>query len=204
VVGAEPPPWLIALFFSGSASLKLVRGLDEKRAKRAVMKRWLADVKEAALLLCFALADPQTMAFLEGEGRGLIPAALRRALLDVADRAERAAAPLSISDGTTKRGRARAVVSDTISAKLYCAALIAETWAFFHHKEPEPRSQKAQAAADAYWRATGGEMTGWATDRLNHWRPYFERAKKPVVAAVREEWRHRLSDYYRQAQTGKN
>jgi len=202
VVGAEPPPWLAAQFYTSAASLRLVRLMDEKRPTRAMMKKWLADVKDAALLLRWALVDPPTVEFLESEGRGLIenPFRLMRELQDLADRAERAATPLSTSAGTTKAGRLRAVVRDGIPAKLYCAALIAETWTFFHHMEPKPRSQRAAAAADAYWLATDGDMAGWATNPLNRWRPYFQKAQVPAVAVVREEWRRRLFEYDRQAQ----
>jgi hypothetical protein len=143
VVGAEPPPWLTAQFYSSAASLRLVRLMDEKRRTRVMMKKRLAEVKDAALLLRGALVDPPTVEFLESEGRGLIenPIRLMRELRDLADRAESAAAPLSTSGGKTKPGRSRAIVSDGIPAKLYCAALIAETWTFFHHKGPRPRSQ---------------------------------------------------------------
>jgi hypothetical protein len=179
--------------------------MDEKRRTRVMMKKRLAEVKDAALLLRGALVDPPTVEFLESEGRGLIenPIRLMRELRDLADRAESAAAPLSTSGGKTKPGRSRAIVSDGIPAKLYCAALIAETWTFFHHKGPRPRSQKAAEAADAYWIATGGDVTV-AAERLNRWRPYFQEAQAPHVKAVREGWRQRLSDYYRQAQSGGN
>jgi hypothetical protein len=100
--------------------------------------------------------------------------------------------------------------------KYLCAALIAESWAFFHDEEPPPKNQHAAAAADAfwhasghfifdgikhnheanaadsYWRALGNKATSWGGDRLNGWRPYLEKAGAPSLAATRAEFRRHL------------
>jgi hypothetical protein len=82
-------------------------------------------------------------------------------------------------------------VPDAFSAKTHCAALIAETWRYFHSRYPAPRNRDAAAAADAFWRASGGKATGIG-DPLNGWRYYFMKARAPVTAAVRKECRRHL------------
>jgi Resolvase, N terminal domain len=51
--------------------------------------------------------------------------------------------------------RARRIAS--VSAKTYCAMIISDTWKFVHGAEPPPKSRSAAEAAEAYWRAAGGD-----------------------------------------------
>jgi hypothetical protein len=137
-----------------------------------------------------------TQAGLEGAGLVRIEnrGGLERALQIIAERAELAVASpaLSTQAGKTKAGRGKALPPDAFAPKTFCAALVAETWAYLHGDYPKPRNRKAAAAADAYWRASGGGATGWGNDQLNAWRPYFSKAREPAVATVRAECRRHL------------
>jgi hypothetical protein len=196
IAGANAPPWLVAHLKRWGSSLFLDRHVEAIQPTKAVMKDKLGAVSNAALLLRRALTDAATREFLEIAPLGQIEntPVLERSLQNLAERAERAAASpvISTKAGKTKPGRTRATVPDAYSAKTYCAALIAETWAYLHRRYPASRNRKAAAAADAYWRASGGKATGWGADRLNGWRYHFTKAQAPTTAAVRKECRRRL------------
>jgi hypothetical protein len=85
---------------------------------------------EVAALLRDALNDAPTREFLEIVPLGPIEysGVLEHMLQDLDERAKRAAASsaLSTEDGKTRPGRTRAAPIDASSAKLFCAALIAE------------------------------------------------------------------------------
>jgi hypothetical protein len=195
VAGPDAPAWLVAHFKRWAKSLEDDRFAEEKQPTKVAMKRQLAEVKDAASLLRRALSDTPTREFLQIPPLGPIEhhGVFDHLLADLAERAKRAMAstPLSKETGKTKAGRKRAAPANASSAKLYCAALIAEAWAYFHHSDPAPRNQDAARAADAYWRASGGETNSWAGP-LNGWRPYFQQVQEPSLAAVRAECRRHL------------
>jgi hypothetical protein len=196
VADADTPPWLEAHFERWSPTLTLDRLVEKRQPTKTAMKKRLAQVRDAALLLRRALYDTPTREFLEIAPLGRIknPYALVLGLQDLAERADRATASsaLSTKSGKTIAGRTRAVMCDAFSPKLLCVALIAETWVYFHGGDPAPRSRKAAAAADAYWHASGGKATGWGKEPLNGWRYYFRKVQEPAVAAVRAECRRHL------------
>src|SRR5450631_3668819 len=105
-------------------------------------------------------------------------------LPDLAGRAERAMASsvLSTEGGKTRPGRRKSLPPGASSAKLFCAALVAEAWKNFHGDDPPPRNRDAASAAHTLWRAVGGETKGWGTDPLNRWRYYFQRVQGPPMA----------------------
>jgi hypothetical protein len=195
VAGADAPSWLPAHFQRWASGLEIDRFVEKKQPTRVEMKKRLVEVRNAALLLRDALNDPPIREFLEIAPLGPIEhrGVFDHILADLAERAKHAMASSTLSTemGKTKAGRTRAAPSDASSAKLFCAALIAETWAYFHHSDPAPRNQDAARAADAYWRAAGGETNSW-TVPLNGWRPYFQQVQEPSVAAVRVECRRHL------------
>jgi hypothetical protein len=194
VAGADAPPWLSEHFKRWAPSLALDRCVQAVQPTKAAMKKQLTAVEDAALLLARALSDASTREFLEIAGRTENTVALVNPLHDVAERAKRAAASpaLSTQAGKTKAGRSRAMPPNAISAKTYCAVLIAETWAYLHGRHPAPRNLQAAAAANAYWRASRGKATGWGKDPLTGWSPYFKKAKAPAAAPIRGECRRHL------------
>lgn len=194
IAGANAPPWLAEHLRRWSPSLFLDHHVEAIQPTKSAMKGQLAAVGDAALLLGRALTDTSTREFLEISGRIENTLALVNPLLDVAGAAERASASpaLSTEAGKTRAGRGRAVPPNTFPAKVFCAALIAETWAYFHNCYPSPQNREAAAAADAYWRASGGKVTGWGDDPLTGWRPYFTKAQASATGMVRKECRRHL------------
>jgi len=196
VAGTDAPPWLAAHFKRWAPSLMLDRCIEDKQPKKSEMKKRLAKVRKAALLLRKELNDTPTREFLEIAPSGPIDyrVAFEPMLQDLAERAKRAIASSALSrkDGKTKAGRTKAAPPGASSAKLFCAALIAEAWTYFHGSDPPPRNQDAAGAAHTFWRASGGETKGWGNDPLNSWRPYFKQVQEPSVAALRRECRRRL------------
>jgi hypothetical protein len=196
IAGANAPPWLAAHFKRWVPSLRLDRYVEKMQPTKAAMKKRLAGIRNAALLLQHELSDQPTREFLEIAPTGQIEnaSALKRSLQDLAERADRAITSPSLSTkaGKTIPGRSRAMVPNAFHAKTYCAALIAEAWAHSCGTYPSPRSLKAAAAADAYWRASGGKVTGWGDDPLTGWRPYFTKAQASATEAIRKECRRHL------------
>lgn len=196
VAGPDAPPWLAAHFERWAPSLMLDRCIEDKQPKKSEMKKRLRKVRDAALLLQRALSDTATREFLDSTPRDRIENSgmFGHMLQDLAVRAEgvMASSALSRKDGKTRPGRTKAKLPDAISAKEYCAALIAETWAYFHGGDPLPKNQEAAGAAHALWRASGGETKGWGREPLNSWCYYFRKVQEPSVAAVRRECRRHL------------
>ena len=128
------------------------RFVYEMQPTKAEMKKRLAEVRDAALLLRDALNDTPIREFLEIAPLGPIEfrGVFDQMVQELAGRAERAMAStlLSTETGKTKAGRTRAMPPDASSAKLFCAALVAEAWAYFYHSDPPPRNQDAARAAD--------------------------------------------------------
>jgi hypothetical protein len=197
VAGADPPEWLIIFFKRWVPCLMLDRYVHNIQPTKAEIKKRLAEFRAAALILQRGLTDPSITAFLEvsplGEIEGRI--VLEQKLLEFADRAERAAAlpELSTKAGKTKPGRNRALPPGTFPPKVYCAALIAETWKYFHGELPAPRNLTAAAAANALHLASGGQATGWGEDPRRGWQYYFKRVSEPAVATMRAEFRRHLN-----------
>jgi hypothetical protein len=99
-----------------------------------------------------------------------------------------ASSGLARKDGTTKRGRNKAMGPYHFSAKTRCAARIVELWLHFFGREPGSQSEKAAKVAQMYWLASGGKMTA-----LSSWRDEFDRVKAhkdtPELRNQRQLWR---------------
>ena len=152
---------------------------------RAEMRAILTKVAEAASVLIKALRNSAIVEFLDlGADEPLrAPGNLLATLVDIRDRAAAASrsAALVNSKGRTKAGRGRALPKAGISAKTYCALLIAETWLYFNGNYPPPRNKQAEEAADIYWRLAGGERQSGGEDKLIAWRRHFQEASQGPV-----------------------
>ena len=204
IAGDDAPAWLGEHLRRWSPSLFLDRQVAAKQPTRSEMKAILAHVEAAASLLGRALSSMPVREFLEGAP--LKPIAnigtLMRDLRDLAGRARTAAdsAALSTEGGVTRAGRGKATLPGSYSPEVHCAIIIAETWKFFNGRELAPRSKKAAEAAAKYWRAAGGERSGWGDNPLNRWRYHFDRARGHSVAKARAEIRRHLLESRRLAQ----
>jgi hypothetical protein len=160
---------------------------------RAEMRAILTKVAEAASVLKKALRS-SAIEFLDlGADEPLrAPGNLQAPLLDIRNRAAAASRSPALLDS---KGRCRAMPKAGISAKTYCALLIAETWLYFNGNYPPPRNKKAEEAADIYWRLAGGERQSGGQDKLIAWRRHFQEALKNQSAemnALRKEHKRHL------------
>jgi hypothetical protein len=100
----------------------------------------------------------------------------------------RTSSGLARKDGTTKRGRNKAMGPHHISPKTRCAARIVELWLHFFGRAPGSQSEKAAKVAQMYWLASGGKTTA-----LSSWRDEFDRVKAhkdtPELRNQRKLWR---------------
>ena len=191
----DPPLWLVEHFERWATSLAMDRGIAAIQPTKATMRKNLQAVEDAANTLIDALNDGAMRGFLD-EAPEEIPyhGHMDHMLRDLARRAEESIVSLSTADRTTKPGRKKAMPRRASHPKSYCAALIAEAWAYFHGGDPPPRNRDAAAAADALWRAVGGEAKGWGNDPLNAWRPYFKKAQEPALTTTRAEIRRHMKE----------
>jgi hypothetical protein len=168
--------------------------VDVWQPSRAEMRANLNKVGEAASVLIKALRSSAIVEFLDlgAEEPLRAPGNLQAPLVDIRDRGAAASRSPALVDskGRTKAGRGRALPKAGISAKTYCALLIAETWLYFNDNYPLPRNKQAEKAADIYWRLAGGERH-WGVDKLIAWRRHFREA----CADESEEIKSRRAGY---------
>ena len=185
------PAWLAEMLRDWAPSVALDRYVQATQPTKAEMKKRLLDIRDAALLLQRTLSDAPMREFLEIEGSIRIEnvGGLDHTLRTIAERAERAAASPTITTaaGETKKGRGKALPLEAISAKAFCALIIAETWAYIREGQPAPRNQEAAAAAHAYWQASGGTTQSWGSDPRIGWSYHFKEAQSPAAERWRKE-----------------
>jgi hypothetical protein len=184
IAGPNAPQWLAEHFERWASSLMLDCVVEGKQPTRVAMKKRLADVTDAVSTLRLALRHTPTREFLEIAPFGPIEyaVAFEHMLQDLARRAERAmtSSALSTEAGKTRPGRGKAMPPGASTSKLYCAALVAETWAYFNGCDPPPKNKTVAEAADAFWKAARvahlshklrNEPKGWGDEPVNGWRP---------------------------------
>jgi hypothetical protein len=161
------------------------------------MRKRLAAVEAASAALVAALNDNATMEFLSTEATATHAkrTLLTQVLLDLGRGAREAqgSPALSTEKGRTRSGGGRALLPQTFSPEVYCAAIITEAWAFIRGQPPAPSNLDAAAAAATLWKLSGGSTNGWGTNHLNAWRPCFVEADSPEVSTIRKELRRHLA-----------
>ncbi len=182
-------------------------GVEILQPSRAEMRANLPKVVEAASVLIMALDSSAIVEFLDlgADQTFRVPGNLQATLVDIGNRAAAASrsAALVDSKGRTKAGRGRALPKARISAKTYCALLIAETWLYFNGNYPPPRNKQAEKAADIYWRLAGGERQSGGEDKLIAWRRHFQEASRDQSAemkGLRAEYQRHLRESAHQSQ----
>ena len=160
IAPTSAPPWLATLLRDWAPSIMLDRGVHALQPTKAQMRGQLAEMADAAAILVRGLSYSPAKEFLEREGGVHVEniGGLDHALRAIGNGATLAAASPAIAaaTGKAKKGRGKALPSGAISPKAFCALIVAETWAHLRGDHPAPRNQQAAAAADAYWRASGG------------------------------------------------
>jgi hypothetical protein len=191
----DPPTWLAEQLWRWNRWLYRDRRVEEMRPTRERMRSMLLEVENAAHLLTEALAPSWVREFLDASPQGPIvdPERLGRALEDLSDRASQArdGADLATKSGATKPGPGKAR-PEAISPQTLCAVMIWDAWKHIHKAEPSPKSRGAAEAAEAYWRAAGGEGHHFGKDPLAFWRYHFKKAAASRGEDFRAEWRRHL------------
>ena len=173
--------------------------VHKRQPTKAKMKKRLKEVETASLVLQRALADAAICEFLETLPFGRIDkkALLGHMLDDLGRRAKysMASPTLSTAEGKTPSGRDKAMLPNAVLPRTFCAAMIAEAWAYFHGGDPPSRNHDAARAANALWLASGNETkTSFGNEPLNSWRYYFDKAREPSLAELRKEIRRHLTE----------
>ena len=181
IAGRDAPSWLPRFLSDWAISLALDRNVQAVELKRAEMRKILAEIGGATIVIRRRLGDPQVKNFLEDDPLGAITyrGALDHLLADLASRAAQAGNSPQLVDakGRTKAGQGGAASSRAISPMNYCALLIAVIWRQFNAGTLTVRNLKAARAAEMLWSATGKERQGWGNDPLTAWRHHFKAAR---------------------------
>ena len=197
IVPKATPAWLPAHLEWWAQGLRHDRLVDKYRPMKGQTRQTLKAIREAAVLLQRELNAPAIRNLLE-DSKSIKKISI--ATFDLRDLSERAdiacSSPiLTAPTGKTKRGRGKPKVPNLFEAKTLCAARIVELWLHFHGVEPGLGSLKAAAAAQAYWRASGGRSEGYG-DPLNGWYDHFKivRDNKNSASLIRLRliWRRDL------------
>jgi hypothetical protein len=188
----DAPLWLNAHLEWWAQGMVADRLKEESQPTKVQMRKRLFALQAASKLIERELGSTSMREVLAVDPRGplkdvsKLPLILQR----LTDHVEfvRTSPSLARKDGTTKRGRNKAMGPYHFSAKTRCAARIIELWLHFFGREPGAQSEKAAKAAQMYWLASGGGMTA-----LSSWRDEFNRVKahknKPELRNQRQLWR---------------
>jgi hypothetical protein len=191
----DPPTWLAEQLCSWNRWLYRDRRVEENRPTRPQMRSSLLEVENAALLLVEGLKPSWVREFFDAAPQGPIldPERLIRALEDLSDRASQArdGPDLAVKSGATKPGPGKAR-PEAITPHTLCAIMIWEAWKHMHKAEPAPKNRQAAQAAEAYWRAAGGEGHHSGEEPLAFWRHHFKKAAASRAEDFRAEWRRHL------------
>jgi hypothetical protein len=191
----DPPIWLAEQLWRWNRWLYRDRLVEETRPSRAQMRKTLAEVEEALSLVTEAMAPSWVREFLDASPNGPIaePERLIAALEDLQYRAFQAqtSPDLATKAGVTKPGPGKAR-PEGMSPHRLCAIMIWEAWKHVHKAEPKPKSRRAAEAAEAYWRAAGGEAHHFGEEPLAFWRHHLKKAAASGVKDFRTEWRRHL------------
>jgi hypothetical protein len=199
LITPNPPAWLIEHLCRW---LPLFAVAAEKlQPSRADMRARLGEIEEAATLLTEALGNTAIVEFLDHGADQPLPAPgnLRMLLMDLRNRAAAACrlSTLIDSKGRTKAGKGRAWPRAVISARAYCALLVAQTWLRLRRYYPSTRNKQAAEAADIFWRLAGGERESWGNNPLIAWRRHFEEARddqSDETEVLRAEYQRHLRE----------
>ncbi|MEI9930296.1 MAG: hypothetical protein WDM89_07025 [Rhizomicrobium sp.] len=198
LLAPSPAPWLAEHLFSWACSLYLDRNVFKKQPSRAHVRKSLKNIQDAALTILHSLNDGAIRDFLDAGGstvkrmHGNFEAVFR----DLADSAQRASYSPMLANkaGKTRAGRGPAMPEGAISAQVYCALLIAETWKYFRGKYPAPRNRQAAQAAALLWQLVDGETSHWGNETLTAWRHHFKSAQSARMLELRQEHSRHLHE----------
>jgi hypothetical protein len=206
------PIWLPDLLRVWGDRLAKDREIQERLPSKAHLKKRLLEARNAAKLVIEVVNDPMTMIFMDPESNIPINNIVRFEIdLNIfADAAERAAIGPTISEskGGTKKGRGKAMLATTLSAKAFCALIAAEIWLAVRRRRPALRNREASTAAQALWLACGGTSKGWGSDPRTGWSYHFREARSASTRSLRAEVRQHADElrahYSRPPNSAKN
>lgn len=187
-------PWLAKPLWRWNQWLYRDRYVEKIRLTRAQMRSKLRDIESASLLIAEALASLDRE-FLDALPSGPIaePEQLTFELEDLAFRARQAqdCLDLATASGVTRPGPGKAR-PEGMSPRTLCAIIVSEAWKHVHGVYPGPKSRRAAEAAEAYWRAAGGEARSGGEEPLAFWRHHLEKAASSTAQDFRAEFKHYL------------
>ena len=203
IAGDAPPDWLIMHLESWIGSLIVDRGVNAGQPTRSEMRARLEQIREAALLLLDEVQASEIREFLDASPHGPMEnvAQLADQLVALITRSEEVgeAATIANAVGQAKRGPGKARPPGATPPEAFCALIISETWRHVRGDRPGARNERAQEAAERYWRLAGGEASTEANEPYARWRSHFERARKDGPESIRKEIRRHLAEHARMA-----
>ena len=187
IAGKSPPPWLIAGLQRCAGAVNQNR-LHGDATPLVQMRERLDAIARAAELLTRGLIEVEMLSYLERDGTLHEMPAARRTLQEIGPRARKAMRELLIRPGQGWQGPN----PDGLDARKLCALIVVEAWSAARGKYPGDRNGAAQAAADAYWQASGGPSLG-EIGSVERWRRDFAHVLR-LQSLTRDLVRQRIQE----------
>lgn len=195
LAGRNAPAWLEPGMARLSIPITIYARADAALSAPGTMVKRLQAVEQAAALLVAELDVSQVgvprpvldMMTVDGWApHALQPemwAGFLRSLAIIKRHAATAADAMVVGSGRRRGPLCRSGLGE-LTAREYCALVVAQAWAVLHGKPPPARNPTFLAATDAYWLACGGQALGWDEASVDRWRAACERASEALAEAM--------------------
>ena len=100
-------------------------------------------------------------------------------LVTIQRHAAAAAAAVVVGAGRSREPLRRSGMGD-LTAREYCALVVAQAWTVLNSKPPPTRNGTFREAADAYWLACGGPALGREKESVDRWRAACRAARQAL------------------------
>ncbi len=192
------PSWLPDVLSELSFELPSAHGIEEIWPTREEMHEELLEIHRLVDLLSERLQNSAVTGFMEANTDADAPAVLsniaqdHRELCALVQQALKAP-QLVGENGELLRGRGKPLLSNTMSPRYICAAIIVEVIDFFYPEQDRlPSQRRSWSAANKLWR-TWFKPDPMVSAELTRWKASFKKADDPRLQPLRSYIRRILS-----------
>lgn len=191
LIAPRPHGWILEFLTNQSFDVRLDECIDSMSPNRAKVVSSFSRIEALLEKLHREFEFLNNHGFLQD---GLEPGTSRIATISSLVRQMRISPLLVTNNGRIRRGAGRARQPGQTSAKIRCAAVISEAWAYFHDgKYPSATNVHACKAAELLFTShIASRRQSWG-NAPNGWKRYFSKMDRPELQDVRKEIRRVLA-----------